>query len=182
MRTQGFHTRLMLAIAGALGVVLALSRPWYAMAPERPTRTRLSGLGDINGPLNDLCHGMQRWVTGAGGATGWDALDQWAHRARRAGGHRRSSARWPASSPPLQSLGRDLLRYGALAVFAITLWKLLDPPGANAAVELRLGALIGRRLRADARWSLGAGRRRRAAAPAQPHAAPGAALRRVRGR
>ena len=40
------------------------------------------------------------------------------------------------------ALGRDLLRYGSLAVFAITLWKLLDPPGTNSQFELRHGALL----------------------------------------
>jgi hypothetical protein len=43
--------------------------------------------------------------------------------------------------PALQPIGRDLLRYGAMAAFGIVAWKLLDPPGANDALELRRGAL-----------------------------------------
>ena len=39
-------------------------------------------------------------------------------------------------------LGRDLARYGALAALAIVAWKLVDPPGDNAAWELRIGALL----------------------------------------
>jgi hypothetical protein len=47
------------------------------------------------------------------------------------------------SVPALQGLGRELLRYTALAAFAIAAWRLLDPPGANDARELRLGAFAG---------------------------------------
>jgi hypothetical protein len=43
--------------------------------------------------------------------------------------------------PALQQLGRDLLRYSSLAAFGIAVWKLLDPPGANEALELRNGAI-----------------------------------------
>jgi hypothetical protein len=43
--------------------------------------------------------------------------------------------------PPAQQPGRDMLRYGALAAVALAAWKVLDPPGANALVELRRGAL-----------------------------------------
>jgi hypothetical protein len=140
MRTQGFHTRLMLAIAGALGVVLTLQRPWYAKAPKTdPSETH--GLGDINGPLYDLLHGMQRWVTGVGGTSGWDALGQWGIAIAALAGISLLGALL-CLVPAVQSLGRDLLRYGALTTVAITLWKLLDPPGTNSQYELRSGALL----------------------------------------
>ena len=140
MRTQGFHTRLMLAIAGALGVVLTLQRPWYAKAPKTDPN-EINGIGDINGPLNDLLHGMQRWVTGDGGSSGWDALDQWGVAIAALAGVTLLGALL-CLVPAVQALGRDLLRYGSLAVFAITLWKLLDPPGTNSQFELRHGALM----------------------------------------
>src|SRR4051794_20359911 len=76
MRTQGFHTRLTLAIAGALGVLLTLQRPWYAKAPHTDP-DKINGIGDLQGPMNDLVHGIQRWVTGDAGTAGWDALGQW---------------------------------------------------------------------------------------------------------
>jgi hypothetical protein len=140
MRTQGFHTRLMLAIAGALGVLLTLQRPWYAKAPVTDP-DQLKGLGDINGPLNDLLHGMQRWVTGDGGASGWDALGQWGVAIAALSGVALLGALL-CLVPAVQSLGRDLLRWGSLAVFLLTLWKLLDPPGSNSQFELRHGALL----------------------------------------
>jgi hypothetical protein len=140
MRTQGFHTRLMLAIAAALGVLLTLQRPWYAKAPKTHP-DEINGLGDINGPLNDLLHGMQRWVTGDGGSSGWDALGQWGVALAAMAGVACLGAGL-CLAPAVQALGRDLLRYGSLAAFLLTLWKLLDPPGANAQYELRHGALM----------------------------------------
>ncbi len=51
MRTLGFRTHVLLAIAGAIGVIYSLSRPWYASAPPPPKEDD-AGIGDIHGPLN----------------------------------------------------------------------------------------------------------------------------------
>ena len=51
MRTLGFRTHVLLAIAGAIGVMYSLSRPWYAAAPPPPKEDD-AGIGDIHGPLN----------------------------------------------------------------------------------------------------------------------------------
>ena len=139
MRTLGFRTHVLLAIAAAAGVVLALGRHWYAPAPDaKPEGTR--DIGDINGPLNHLFEGIRRWVTNADGASGWDSLGHWGV-ALAAMAAVAAIGGLACMVPALQPLGRDLLRYGALAVFAIALWKLVDPPGSNASLELRRGAL-----------------------------------------
>jgi hypothetical protein len=44
--------------------------------------------------------------------------------------------------PTLQGVAREALRYGALATFGVALWKLIDTPGPNAAMEPRLGAFV----------------------------------------
>jgi hypothetical protein len=138
MRTHGFRTHVLLALAAAAGVVFALGRHWYAPAPQSaPEET---GIGDINGPLRSLFEGVQRWVTGADGASGWDSLGHWGT-ALAAMAAVAAIGCLACLVPALQPLGRDLLRYGALAVFGIALWKLVDPPGANATHELRNGAL-----------------------------------------
>jgi hypothetical protein len=137
MRALGLRTHVLLALAAAAGLVATLSRPWYAPAPvlEQP-----AGIGDINGPLNSFFGALQRWVGDPAGTTGWDSLDH-AGLALAAMAGVAALGALSCLAPPLQTLGRDLLRYGALAVFALAAWKLLDSPGPNAELELRHGAL-----------------------------------------
>ena len=139
MRTLGFRTHLLLAIAGAIGVLYSLARPWYA--PTAPVSAETADIGDINGPLNAFFDGVKRWATAGDGATGWQALDHWGQMI----GAMAACAVLGAilcTVPQVQLLGRDLARYGALAALAIVAWKLVDPPGANEARELRSGALM----------------------------------------
>jgi len=140
MRTLGFRTHVLLAIAGAIGVVYSLSRPWYASAPPAPNEDE-AGIGDIHGPLNQFIDGTKRWASGNTGTAGWTALDHW--------GQMIAAMAIVAVvgslicfAPRLQVLGRDLARYGALAALAIIGWKLVDPPGSNELLELRVGALL----------------------------------------
>ena len=140
MRTLGFRTHVLLAIAGAVGVLFALSRPWYAGAPL-PMKEEQAGIGDIHGPLNAFIDGARRWVSGADGVTGWQALDHWGQGI----GAMVLVAVLGAlacATPKLQVLGRDLARYGSFATLAIVAWKLVDPPGDNAVWELRIGSLL----------------------------------------
>jgi hypothetical protein len=139
MRTLGYRTHVLLALAAAAGVVATLGRLWYAPAPDaKPKGT--ADIGDINGPLNALFEGIKRWVTSQDGSSGWDALGHWGV-ALAAMAAVAALGAFACMVPALQPLGRDLLRYGALAVFGIGLWKLVDPPGSNATHELRHGAL-----------------------------------------
>jgi hypothetical protein len=138
MRTLGYRTHILLSLAGAAGVIFMLDRPWYAPAPSGgPTEP---GIGDINGPLNSFFASFQRWFTEPVGQTGWDSLDQvgFALAAMAAAAALGALA---CVNPALQPFGRNLLRYGALAVLAIAGWKLFDPPGPNELLELRRGAL-----------------------------------------
>ena len=140
MRTLGFRTHVLLAIAGAIGVVYSLSRPWYGGALSGKTEDEL-GIGDIHGPLNAFTEGMKRWVTSTDGVSGWQALDHWGQMIAAMAAVAIIGA-LACMTPSLQVLGRDLARYGSLAALAIVAWKLVDPPGDNAALELRSGALI----------------------------------------
>jgi hypothetical protein len=140
MRTLGFRTHVLLTLAGAVGIVFALGRPWYGMAPG-PAPEDTGSLGDINGPLNAFFDGAQRWLTDPAGSNAWAALDHWAVAIAAMAGVASLGA-LACLAAPLQQLGRDLLRYAALATFAIVAWKLLDPPGNNEATELRNGALV----------------------------------------
>jgi hypothetical protein len=139
MRTLGFRTHILLVAIGAIGVLAALGRPWYARPPalvEQPD-------GFVgSGPLYGLADGLERWLTDPTGVTGWHALGSWG--VALAGLSVFAAACAAAClSPALQGLVREPLRYASFAAFAIAAWKLVDQPGPNASLELRLGALVG---------------------------------------
>jgi len=142
MRTLGFRTHVLLAIAGAIGVLYSLTRPWYAAAPPPPKEDD-AGIGDIHGPLNQFFDGAKRWASGGEGMSGWQALDHWAQMIAAMAAVAVVGALLCLALPRAQVLGRDLTRYGSLAALAIVAWKLVDPPGDNGAWELRVGALLG---------------------------------------
>jgi hypothetical protein len=139
MRTLGFRTHVLLALAGAVGVLYSLARPWYGASP--PAKRETTDIGDINGPLNAFFDGVKRWATSSDGLTGWQSLDHWGQMIAAMATVAVIGA-VACMVPQVQVLGRDLARYGALAVLAIVAWKLVDPPGANEARELRSGALM----------------------------------------
>jgi drug/metabolite transporter superfamily protein YnfA len=139
MRTLGFRTHVLLAIAGAIGVLYSLTRPWYAAAP--PPKEDDAGIGDIHGPLNAFMDGARRWMSGADGTSGVDSLAHWGQ-AIGAMAILATVGVLLCLAPRLQTLGRDLARYGGLFAMGLIAWKLVDPPGANEAFELRVGALL----------------------------------------
>jgi hypothetical protein len=140
MRTLGFRTHVLLAVAAAAGLVATLTRPWYAAAPPPPKAE--GRIGDIQGPLTTFFQGVERWITAETGTTGWAALDAVgiaiAAMAVLAG-----LGALGTLLPRLQVIGREALRYGAFAALAIVAWKLLDTPGGNDTTELRYGAFAG---------------------------------------
>jgi hypothetical protein len=165
MRTLGFRTHVLVAVAAAAAVIAALGRPWYAPAQVAEGD---NGIGDLHGPVHDLTDAIVRWTGGADGTTGWDALGQWGT-ALAALAVLTAAGAIGCVVPALQASARELLRYAALGLFCIATWKLLDSPGPNTALEPRVGAFAaaGASLIAvTAGWALAAAplRRRRPAA------------------
>ena len=140
MRTLGFRSHALLAVAAAIGVIAALAEPWYAPAPQA-VATDGSSVGSMQGPVDGLAAGMQRWVTESAGTSGWDALGTWGTVLAACAALTALGA-LGCLVPALQGVAREALRYAALAAFGIALWKLIDTPGPNAAMEPRLGAFI----------------------------------------
>jgi len=140
MRTLGFRTHALLAAAAAVGVIAALAEPWYAPAPQAVASDG-TAVGSMQGPVEGLAAGMQRWITESAGSSGWDALGTWGTVLAVCAGLTAIGA-LGCLVPSLQGIAREALRYGALAMFGIALWKLIDTPGPNAAMEPRLGAFI----------------------------------------
>jgi len=139
MSTLGFRSHVLVAVAAAIGVIAALERPWYAKAPQ-PVESAGS-IGSLHGPADGLLEGAARWFSEPTGTTGWDALGVWATVLAALAGLVAVAAVC-CLVPALQGLAREILRYGALACVGVALWKLLDPPGANAELELRFGAFV----------------------------------------
>jgi hypothetical protein len=140
MRTIGFRTHILLVLAGAIGVMASLGRPWYG-APPAPLGDN-SERFDVHGPLRDLLGAMRRWVGDPSGITGWDALGL---SGQVLAGVSLAAAVCAVGClvPAVQGIVNGPLRYISFAAFGIALWRVVDSPGPNAALELRLGALIG---------------------------------------
>jgi hypothetical protein len=139
MRTLGFRTHVLLAVAAAVGVIAALGRPWYAAAPSAVAEDK--GIGSLQGPVDGLVAGVERWVTQSDGTTGWDALGVWGT-AIAALAVLTAVGAVASLLPALQGVAREALRYGAFACVGVVVWKLVDTPGPNAELELRFGAFV----------------------------------------
>jgi hypothetical protein len=133
MRTLGFRTHVLLVLAGAIGVVASLGRPWYGRPPAHPAdESALYGLFDT----------VQRWVRDPGGTTGWEALGT-SGQVLAALSLGAAACAMACLLPGVQAVVREPLRYGSFAAFGVAVWRLVDSPGPNAELELRLGAFIG---------------------------------------
>jgi hypothetical protein len=140
MRTLGFRSHALFVVAAAIGIIAALAEPWYAPAPRAAVADG-TPVGSLQGPVEGLAGGVSRWISETAGTPGWDALGSWG--VVLAGVAALTAAGALGSLvPSLQGVAREALRYASLATFGIALWKLIDTPGPNAAMEPRFGAFI----------------------------------------
>jgi hypothetical protein len=130
MRTIGFRSNVLFAIAAACGVIAALGRPWYGASPA-PTEER----------MEDLFRGIGRAFSESQGVTGWAALETADSliAALAAGAALMSLL---TIVPPWQAHVQPLARWFALGTFVVVAVKLVDEPGSNALSEPRQGLLI----------------------------------------
>jgi hypothetical protein len=138
MRTIGFRSNILFAIAAAFGVVASLSRPWYALAP-RPAGTQ--DIGQLPSQMEDFFNGIGRAFSEPRGTTGWVAL-QTADHVVAGLAVATVVLLVLALVPAIQRHVQDLARWTALATFAVVLFKLFDEPGANRLHEPRYGVLV----------------------------------------
>jgi hypothetical protein len=142
MRTHGFRTHVLLVLAGAAVLIGSLSRPWYARAPLPVPTDQTEDIGDVNGPLYGFFHGVERWAINPDGTTGWHALGT-VGTAMAGLAMLAALCALGTSTPSLQAVLRDPLRWSAMAVAALVAWRVFDPPGSNDVWELRHGAFVG---------------------------------------
>lgn len=138
MRTIGFRSNILFAIAAAFGVVASLGRPWYGPSPAA---AKEQSVGEMPSQMEDFFTGIGRAFSASDGTTGWAALHTAdALIAGLAGGTVLLLAL--ALVPPLQRHVQALARWTSLATFGVVLVKLIDEPGANLLNEPRHGVLI----------------------------------------
>ena len=130
MRTIGFRSNILFAIAAAVGVIAALGRPWYGQSTA-PTDAR----------MEDLFAGIGRAFTATGGTSGWDALES---ADTLIAGLAAGTVLLLILTmvPPLQVHVQVLARWSGIATFGVVAVKLIDEPGSNAFSEPRHGLLI----------------------------------------
>jgi hypothetical protein len=130
MRTIGFRSNVLLAIAAAFGVIAALGRPWYG-PPAEATDAR----------MEDLFGSLARAFSASGGTTGWQALET-------ADGLLAGLAAGTAGLLVLALVPALLphvgapARWTALATLGVVVVKLVDGPGGAALSEPRQGILV----------------------------------------
>jgi hypothetical protein len=139
MRTIGFRTNILFAIAAAIGVVASLGRPWYGPSP---IAAKDQAVGELPNQMEDFFSGIGRAFSATEGTTGWAAL---------------STADSLIAGlaigtvvlllltlvRPLQIHVQALARWTSLATFVVIAVKLIDEPGANVLHEPRQGIMIG---------------------------------------
>jgi hypothetical protein len=130
MRTIGFRSNVLFAIAAAFGVIAALGQPWYGPSVA-PTDAR----------MEDLFGGIGRAFTESHGTTGWAAF-QSADSLIAALAVGAALMSLLTILPPWQAHAQPLARWFAMGTFAVVAVKLIDEPGANALSEPRQGLLI----------------------------------------
>ena len=131
MRTIGFRSNILFAIAAAFGVVAALGKPWYG--PSVPAS---------DARMEDLFNGIGRAIGEPGGTTGWVALQT---TDQLIAGLALGTAALVALTlvTSLQRHVQPLARWGALATVGVVLFTLVNGPDGAAMGEARHGILIG---------------------------------------
>jgi hypothetical protein len=139
MRTIGFRSNILFAIAAAFGVIAALGRPWYGPAPAAANP---NGIGELPSQMEEFFSGIGRaFSTGSGGNTGWEAL-QTADALIAGMAVATVALLLLTFVPPLQVHVQALARWTSLATLGIVFVKLIDEPGKNLVHEPRQGILI----------------------------------------
>jgi hypothetical protein len=137
MRTLGFRTHVLLAMAAAGGLIASLNRAWYAASP-------VSAAPD-DAKLGELQVGffasVERALVGVDGIRGWDALGPWGIGIAALAGLAALGA-LVCLIPQLQGPGRELLRAASVLLAGVVVFRLLERPETHQALELRQGAVL----------------------------------------
>jgi len=130
MRTIGFRSNILFAIAAAFGVIASLGRPWYGPSTEA-----------TDARMEDYFSVLARVFSESSGTTGWVAL-QTADQLLAGLAVGTVVLLILALVPALQRDVQALARWSALATLGVVLVKLVDGPAAVTMAEPRQGIFI----------------------------------------
>jgi hypothetical protein len=139
MRSLGFRTHVLYALASAAGLIASLGRTWYAPAPAAPASN--GAVGEMPDTISQFFAGLSRSVTQQGGAAGWQQLDT-AASFLLALGVILAVCALGSLVPRLQRGAASGAQLAALLALATVMLELVDQPGGRAATEARLGGWI----------------------------------------
>jgi predicted anti-sigma-YlaC factor YlaD len=139
MRSLGFRTHVLYALASAAGLIASLGRTWYAPAPAAPAPD--GTVGEMPDTISQFFAGLSRSVTQQGGAAGWQQLDS-AASFLLALGVILALCALGSLVPRLQRGAASGAQLAALLALATVALELVDQPGGRAATEARLGGWI----------------------------------------
>ena len=137
MRTIGFRSNILFALAAAVGIIASLGRPWYGPSAV----SKHQAVGELPSQMEDFLNGIGRTFSSAQGTTGWAALDT----------SDSLIAGLAVATVVLLLLTmfeavqihmQWLARWASLATLLMILVKFVDEPGANVMKEPRQGLLI----------------------------------------
>src|SRR3954453_9947160 len=139
MRSLGFRTHVLYALASAAGLILSLGRTWYAATPAAPAAN--GTVGEMPDTISRFFAGLGRSVTQDGGAPGWDQLNT-AGMFLVALALILAVCALGALVPRLQRAAASGAQLASLLALATVLLELVDQPGGRAATEARVGGWI----------------------------------------
>ena len=137
MRTIGFRSNILFAIAAAFGIIAALDRPWYGVSPA----SAQGSAGEVPAYMEDFFSGIGRAFSATEGMTGWEALES-ADRLIAGLAIATVLLLVLAMVPAMQRHVQVLARWSALATLGVIVVKLIDEPGGNSLLEPRQGLMI----------------------------------------
>ena len=138
MRTIGFRSNILFAIAAAFGIIASLGRPWYGSSPAAADDR---AVGEIPHTMEEFFTGIGRSFSNSDGMTGWIALET-ADSLIAGLAVATVLLLVLTMAASLQMRVQVLARWTALATLGVIVVKLFDEPGANSSTEPRQGLLI----------------------------------------
>lgn len=137
MRTYTLGTKVVVALASAIGLLAIMQHPWYGPRPAVTPGTKVV----LAGPLESFAESLARWFGEPAGVSAWQSFGRadiaLAGLALVAG-----TAAVACLEASVEQTARNVLQFSSLAICGLLAANFVDQPGPNAAVEPRYGVFV----------------------------------------